>query len=178
MHTAAPAPMSMLTDVFDKIERERHWEPTFPVRYLLGDKPKLPHMPAEISLSGTAITDAPTLSRSTPGADPQSIMETDAKKLTQVRNLQYNEDAFAPFKAMGIRSLNVREALKARNVTPRNIGSAYHTTCWASVTHDAATQVTTLHTHLRKTTTSRHGALSTTNSNDAVARDPVSRSPP
>ena len=124
MRTAGIVPMTTLIDVFNEIDRERHWEPTFPSRYLLGSKPRGTPYPAEISLSGTQITDESTLSWSVVPVTvegPTDVPGEPKKTSNQIRNTQYNEEVFGTFKAQGIKSAKLRESLKARNVSlPRN----------------------------------------------------------
>ena len=57
IHSANPVPIASFTEVFQEIEREHNWEPTFPPRYLISNKNKV-RLPTEISLAGTETTDA------------------------------------------------------------------------------------------------------------------------
>jgi hypothetical protein len=90
------------------MDRERHWEPSFPERYLQTDNASRYPPPAEISLASlTSATDDSTLTTSTDKKPTQSTM---------IRNMAYNEALFANYKAMGIRSQKLKDALKDRKV--------------------------------------------------------------
>jgi hypothetical protein len=111
MRTDTPVPMMALTDVFYEIEREKNWEPSFPTRYLqLDGENELPH-PTEISLGGgTSTTGASSLTGGTPE------LKTGETKSTMIRNMTYKDDLFASYKAKGIKSAKLKDALKERKV--------------------------------------------------------------
>jgi hypothetical protein len=113
------------TDVFDDIERERFWEPTFPQHYLL-----LPTIttPGDISL-GTSATDMSSLSTPTLTEEEKQKLQTKAGKNTMIRNLKYKATVFEKYKAMGIVSKKLKEDLIVRGFQyPKN--SAGHTMCF------------------------------------------------
>jgi hypothetical protein len=112
-------------DVFDDIERERFWEPTFPEHYL---SPPTITTPGDIPL-GTSATDMSSLSTPTLTEEEKQKLQTKAGKNTMIRNLKYKETVFEKYKAMGIVSKKLKEDLIVRGVQyPKN--SAGHTMCF------------------------------------------------
>ena len=52
---------------------------------------------------------------------PTLKVDGETRHSTMVKNLHYKEDLFGTFKAMGIRSAKLRDALKTKNISlPQN----------------------------------------------------------
>jgi hypothetical protein len=129
MRSGSPLPITPFTQVFAEIERSRSWEPTFPSTYILQETSKAPP-PAEISLAGTSGTVDSTLSGSiTPGTNPTTSNASTAAKQGaggMVRNMEYREATFAPFKELNIKSAIFKETMKERKIQmPTNAKGKY-----------------------------------------------------
>jgi hypothetical protein len=129
MRTAAPVPFTQLTEVFADIERERTWEPSFPMRYIQltagGDLKGT--MLGSISVAQTGATGLSTLTGGGPTVASHTSMPPSSSggalppKNTMVRNLSYRAPLFEEYKALGIRIAKLKDSLRDRNVKlPQN----------------------------------------------------------
>jgi hypothetical protein len=122
--SAQPIAFPDLLEVFNDIERDRMWEPTFPEHYLLTPAPSTP---ADISL-GTSATDMSSMSTLTEEEKQRRATPSESSKNTMVRNMNYKAKLFGKFKALGIASKKLKEAVKERGVEyPKN--EAGHIMC-------------------------------------------------
>lgn len=126
MRTAAPVPVTQLTDVFSDIERERNWEPSFPLRYIQIEQRtghKFGGVAEGVTVAGTIATDLSAITSSA-ASTTTTIGTTNSNgpsgsqpaKNTMVRNINYRASSFEEFKARGIRIARLKESLRERNV--------------------------------------------------------------
>jgi len=132
LHSPQPITFEGLHTVFADIECDRPWEPSFPSRYV--NTPASDSYPAAItvggspSLAGTSLSGSNSSTPSNPSTAPSTVPTPNAPapakppKAAIVRNPDYKNDLFAEYKAKGIKTGRLRDALYKRNRTqiPKN----------------------------------------------------------
>jgi len=129
--TAQPVRFDTLLDIFQDIDRQRHWEPSFPSAYLVHPKP----IPPSINTSNVAASSAgSTLTSYTPPNPGNNATSTASTNSTAVvRNMAYNDTVFGTFKAMNIKARTVKDHVRKNKVAypvnsrNENMCITYHT---------------------------------------------------
>jgi hypothetical protein len=146
--TAQPVRFDTLLDIFQDIDRQRQWEPSFPSAYLSQPKP----VPLSISTGsvtgitvGSGITTNTAISQGTSATNPTTTTST-----AVVRNPAYNDRLFGPFKAQNIRARAVKDYVRKNKVAypvnsrKENMCITYHT---VGLCNEACRQVADHTTH-------------------------------
>ena len=128
--TAQPVRFDTLLDIFQDIDRQRQWEPTFPSAYLSPTKPVPPSISTS-SLTTNSLGSALTPNTGSQGASTMQLTPTTSTAV--VRNPGYNDKLFGPFKAQNIRARAVKDYVRKNkvaypvNARNENMCVTYHT---------------------------------------------------
>jgi hypothetical protein len=131
--TAQPVRFDTLLDIFQDIDRQRQWEPTFPSAYLSQPKPVPPSIitgSVTGNTVGSALTPNTTFHLGTK-ASPSTTTTTTSTAV--VRNPAYNDTIFGPYKAQNIRARAVKDYVRKNKVAypvnsrNENMCITYHT---------------------------------------------------
>ena len=118
----APVPVPDLISVFDRMAEGEDWAPLFPDRYLQSEPPPF-HMGSASSVVSNLTGTTGSSSSNATSTTARTGTPTSSTSATQAiqRNLHFNAEAFQKFKAVDLKTKNIRDRCSGAGVPlPKN----------------------------------------------------------